>query len=234
MEVQIFCCSVVDYVATGEWVQISTQGYDVEVTFVDQQGGKKTVVMMSGDLVKVPFVGLQLRSKGDNQTIYIRTGWGDIEPSPALGLGPMLADMMGAMGGPPVDQMCVDVASPVQTLERQTKYMWTTDVEVPANSTATIDLEAAKYYQDYKISKVLIQNASATFTRCRVKESGNGGLWVIGGGSSIGQSNWFDAGEINTLIASNESSEPALITVSALLYKDEGNACRNRPPIIQM
>lgn len=239
MEVQIYCCSTVDYIASGEWVQISTQGYDdVEVTFVDPDGGKKTVVMTSGDLVKVPFVGLQLRSKGDNQTIYIRTGWGDIEPSPAVGLGPMLFDMMEQLKPEQGEQsgyMCVDVTSPVPNLEKQTDSMWSRDIEVPANDSATIAFWSARYDQDIKVSKVLIQNVSETLTRCRLRDPENsgslGGLWIVGGGGSIGQIDWFDIGNIGTLSVYNESNETASITVSALLYRDEGNACRYDPYI---
>ena len=136
----------------------------------------------------------------------------------------------GDPSDPQMQYMCVDVTSPVPNLEKQTDSMWSRDIEIPANDSATIAFWSARYDPQIKIAKVLIQNASETLTRCRLRDPENsgslGGLWVIGGGGSIGQIDWFDIGNIATLNVYNESNETALITVSALLYRDEGNACR--------
>ncbi|WP_417790785.1 hypothetical protein [Terasakiella pusilla] len=240
MEVQIYCCSTVDYVAAGEWVFIEGATEEVEVTFVDQQGGKKTVEMFVGDKVALPFVGLHLRSKGDNQVIKLRTGWGDFTPSQVPSIMQALRKLEAENAedaedeetppDPQMQYMCVDVTSPVPNLEKQTESMWSKDIEIPANDSATIALWSARYDMDIKVSKVLIQNASETLTRCRIRDpedSGSiGGLWLVGGGGSIGQIDWFDVGSIGTLNVYNESNETALISVNALLYRDVGNACR--------
>lgn len=233
MEVQIYCCSVVDYVATGEWVLIESALENVDVSFIGVNGEKKTVEMAHGEKITLPFVGLQLRSKGDDQVISIRTGWGDLTPSKVS------IDTVGMMDDPVLEPMptCVDIASPVEIKPSQIEKHFFSEVRIPAGGDVNLGELNGLRFNGKRISKIKFQNTSETVTKIRLNTSDfykfrtvggyMGGYLLMGGGDSVAESDWFEvAGSSVGWAAHNQSSEDATLVICGTLYFDIPNACQ--------
>ncbi|WP_191601403.1 hypothetical protein [Marinomonas algicola] len=226
MKFDIFCCSVVDVPVIGDWIVIQNAKYNVECTFIDMDGGKRSVELAAGDTLNLSFVGLQLRSSGENQTIEFRTGWGML--TPASNTGAVVDE--GGEEEPPSSggSICVDIASPVVNAELNMAYFHSEDYEVPANSNIDVHpFSISTPMNAMKVSRFMVQNVSDTLTKCRISDmNDSGGFWCVGHIGDIADSGWVVGGRMNYLVLRNLSDAPAKITITTLYYEDVGNACR--------
>ncbi|MFT2112174.1 hypothetical protein [Marinomonas sp. 2405UD68-3] len=80
MKLNISNSSVTDLPNSGEWLFIQSALGDIDVTFV-HDSKSRTITIGQGEMIEMPYTGLQFQARGSTQEIQFRIGWGKYTPN---------------------------------------------------------------------------------------------------------------------------------------------------------
>ncbi len=80
MKLNITNSAVTDLPTGGEWIFIQSAVGDIDVTFVGDSISR-TITIGQGEMIEMPYTGLQFQARGGDQEIEFRIGWGKYTPN---------------------------------------------------------------------------------------------------------------------------------------------------------